>query len=118
MFYAIFKALYTKILSLSDYSVLTSAMVSVSWMLNIKEYKIADYRNLFSCVFQDFQLYAATVAENVLMSRTTDSNADAVAQALIDCGFGDRLKDMSNGVRTNLTREFDNNGTNLSGGEY
>lgn len=32
-------------------------------------------------------------------------------------GFGSKLEELQNGKETQLTREFDDNGTNLSGGE-
>ena len=85
---------------------------------DIRSYNLEQYRSRIGVVFQDFKIFAATVAENVMNGtycETTDK--DTVLHALNAAGFSEKLKDLSNGVNTMLTREFDNNGTNLSGGE-
>lgn len=85
--------------------------------INIKDYKLQDYRNCFGSVFQDYKLYAASVAENVKMDCVLDKDNDMLEHALQKSGFAIRLKKMKKGLHTHLTREFDNDGTNLSGGE-
>jgi len=45
------------------------------------------------------------------------SATNDLIESLNSSGFGDRLKTLSNGVNTMLTREFDDEGVNLSGGE-
>lgn len=85
---------------------------------NIKEYDIEEYRSHLGVVFQDFKIFAATVAENVMngdYNRETDK--DTVLHALDAAGFSEKLATLEKGVDTVLTREFDKKGTNLSGGE-
>jgi len=79
---------------------------------NIKNETVKSHRNRFSAVFQDFQLFAASLAENVALD--TEYNEDEVWQALKHSGFDKHLK---NGVKTELLREFDDNGMMFSGGE-
>lgn len=79
---------------------------------NIKNETVKSHRNRFSAVFQDFQLFAASLAENVALD--TEYNEDEVWQALKHSGFDKPLK---NGVKTELLREFDDNGMMFSGGE-
>ena len=38
---------------------------------NIKEYDVEEYRHSFGTLFQDFQIYAATLGENVKMGLLT-----------------------------------------------
>lgn len=83
--------------------------------VDIRNYDLAQYRSRMGTVFQDYQIYAATVAENVVMDEVP-AQAD-VMPALRQSGFYPRLSSMKNGVETGLTREFDEEGTNLSGGE-
>ena len=83
--------------------------------VDIRNYDLAQYRSRMGTVFQDYQIYAATVAENVVMDEVL-AQAD-VMPALRQSGFYPRLSSMKNGVETGLTREFDEEGTNLSGGE-
>lgn len=79
---------------------------------NIKDETIKSHRNRFSAVFQDFQLFAATLGENVALD--TDYNENEVMQALKHSGFD---KELPNGVHTEVLREFDDSGMMFSGGE-
>ena len=79
---------------------------------NIKNETIKSHRNRFSAVFQDFQLFAATLGENVALD--TDYNENEVMQALKHSGFD---KELPNGVHTEVLREFDDSGMMFSGGE-
>ena len=83
-----------------------------------KDYDISAYRAKIGCVFQDFKIFASTVAENV-MSGAYDGEKDAetVARSLEASGFTEKLNSLELGTQTMLTREFDKKGTNLSGGE-
>ena len=79
---------------------------------NIKDEIIKSHRNRFSAVFQDFQLFAATLGENVALD--TDYNENEVMQALKHSGFD---KELPNCVNTEALREFDDSGMMFSGGE-
>ena len=85
---------------------------------NIKNYRLSSYRNLFGTVFQDYRLFATTVAENVMLrGEITDDDRATVKEALIRTGIYDKVEALSNGVDSNVTREFDNKGAMFSGGE-
>lgn len=82
--------------------------------INIKLYDYREYMSLFSVVFQDFQMFAFSVAENVATSMEYDE------KKIIDCigaaGLAERLKELPEGIRTNLYR-LQNGGVEVSGGE-
>ncbi len=84
---------------------------------NIKEYTLESLRNHIAAVFQDYRIFACTLAENVTGGPYTDSQRGQVEKALLKSDFGDRLLRLPNGIQTGLTREFDPSGTQLSGGE-
>ena len=85
---------------------------------NIKNYRLSSYRKLFGTVFQDYRLFATTVAENVMLrGDITDEDRAAVKDALTRTGIYDKVEALSNGVDSNVTREFDNEGAMFSGGE-
>lgn len=85
---------------------------------NIKEYDLKSYRDSFGVVFQDFQLFAATIAENVKMDIVDEAkDHQKIEKALGQSGFEQKLKSLEDGVSTLLTREFSKSGVNLSGGE-
>lgn len=79
---------------------------------NIKDYTVKAHRDRFAAVFQDFQLFACNVGENVALSDVY--NEGEVLTALKHSGF---TKDLPEGVETELLREFDDEGKMLSGGE-
>lgn len=88
---------------------------------NIKEYSVKDYRSSFGAVFQDYQIYAASICDNVLMGKNSGKNIEEVYKrvkaALAASGFAEKLSSLGSGIDTQLTREFHDNGINLSGGE-
>ena len=85
---------------------------------NIKNYRLSSYRNLFGTVFQDYRLFATTVAENVMLrGNITDEDRATIKDALERSGIYDKIESLSNGVDSNVTREFDNEGAIFSGGE-
>lgn len=83
----------------------------------IDQYKLNEYRMKISSVFQDHQLFAATLSENVVMNTTSSSDSYSIRQALEKSGFGDRLQDLPLGTDSAITREFHESGIELSGGE-
>src|SRR5574344_545268 len=103
---------------------------------DIRSYATEEYRSLFGAVFQDFQLYGASLAENILMDsrvRISQDNAfvdkdtktyetreqqNARLEKAIDLAdFTEKFKKLEHGLDTEMTREFSDDGTMLSGGE-
>ncbi len=85
---------------------------------DIREYAPAEYRKRIGVVFQDYQMYGASLAENVIMNcREASDDDDAIREALTRAGFGERLASLPKGLETQVTTEFDREGVNFSGGE-
>lgn len=84
---------------------------------NIKEYNLLSYRDRFASVFQDYRIFAMTVAENVLMQETDENNIPLAKKALTQSGVMNKIETLPEGVNTLLTKEFDDEGASLSGGE-
>lgn len=57
--------------------------------INIRKYRYDDYMKIFSVVFQDFQLLALPLGQNVAASQTYD--AARVLDCLNKAGFGEKL---------------------------
>ena len=87
--------------------------------INIKEYNLKAYRRLFSAAFQDYQVMAMSVRDNVLMGAFSDEpDADKIAERALRCaGVWDKVSSLPNGMNTIMTKEFDKDGAVLSGGE-
>ncbi len=85
---------------------------------NIKEYNLQKYRQLFATAFQDHQIFSLSVAENVLMGKATEADEEKVTEALKLAGVYDKVMSLPKGLQTTLTKEFDEDGAILSGGEF
>lgn len=86
--------------------------------IDLKDYNEISLRKQYSIVFQDFQIYAITIAENVLMHKVRGKeDEDKVKMALEKVGLLEKILKMKDGIYTQVTREFDQDGANFSGGE-
>lgn len=83
--------------------------------INIQKYNSLEYLSILSVVFQDYKLFSFSLAANVAASSEYDETA--VVQSLEKAGFGERLKTMPNGIETVLYKDFEQSGTEISGGE-
>ena len=92
-----------------------------SIIINNKNYtdlSTKQIRSKYSIVFQDFQIYAVTIAENILMRRLTSiEDEEIVWDALKKVGLDKKIRKLEKGMHTLVTREFDKDGVNFSGGE-
>ena len=88
---------------------------------DIKTYSPYDYRRRIGVVFQDFQMYGATLGENVVMDRArstdTEEKDKKIMESLRKSGFGARLDSLEKKLDTPVTTEFEEEGVNFSGGE-
>jgi ATP-binding cassette subfamily B protein len=82
-----------------------------------RDYRLSSYRNSFSCVFQDFRVFSMSVQENVLLRTPREGDRERVTEALRESGAWGKVESLPRGLDSVLTREFDENGINLSGGE-
>lgn len=74
--------------------------------------------SMYSIVLQNFQIYCATIAENVLMRKVeTVEDKELVINSLKKAGIWQIIEKLPNGIDTILTKEFNNEGLELSGGE-
>ncbi|WP_333637881.1 ABC transporter ATP-binding protein [Tissierella praeacuta] len=83
----------------------------------INQIDYMDYRNIFSIVFQDFKYFSFTIAENVALNKSNDSNEFKISSYLQEVGLGDKIKTLPKGIHTNLDKIFYEDGVIFSGGE-
>lgn len=86
--------------------------------VNIKEYDIDSLRERISTVFQDYKVFALSVAENVLCKEIeTNEELIKAIEAMKNSGAYDFVENLPEKENTVITREFDEKGVGLSGGE-
>ena len=87
---------------------------------NIKEYNLQKYRALFATAFQDNRMFSMSVADNVVLGEdiAPEKKQAVVEEALKLSGIYDKVMSLPKGMDTTLTREFDDEGAVLSGGEF
>ena len=82
--------------------------------VDIRYYDYKDYVKLFGVVFQDFNLFSATIGENV--GARFDYDEKAAKDTIDKAGFSERLSKMPDGLKTNIYQQ-EENGVEISGGE-
>ena len=82
---------------------------------NVRKYDYRQYLDLFSVVFQDYNLLAMPLGNNVASAEKWD--AIKAEQMLYEVGFGERYEEMPKKLETSLYKNFDEEGVNISGGE-
>lgn len=87
--------------------------------IDIREYQVRAYRDLFAAAFQNGRIFANTIEENILMGRHTEEEKDCekVLRALKLADIYEEVENQPLQEKTILTREFSKEGIVLSGGQ-
>ena len=88
--------------------------------IDIRKYNYQEYLNVFSVVFQDFQLLSLCLGENVACSGAEGSgnyDRERAALCLQKAGLARWLCSQPKGLDTVLYRDLDEDGVKISGGE-
>lgn len=86
---------------------------------SIRSYPTGELGRMFGVCFQDVQKYSLSLRENIAISdidRQWDD--DAVMSAAKASGADGVIKTASDGLNTKMTRMFENDGLELSGGQW
>ena len=84
--------------------------------IDIRKYNYREYMDIFSVVFQDFQLLSLKLGENI--AGKVEYDKELVTECLEKAGFSERLAEMKYGTDTYLYKDYDSeNGVDVSGGE-
>lgn len=81
--------------------------------IDIWEIDNKKYNSILAAVFQDFQNFSFTINENVSMG----NESNLVEYVLQSVGLESMINKLPNKAETNITRNFDSEGVELSGGE-
>lgn len=85
--------------------------------VNVKEYSKTSYYRIFAPVFQDVNLFAFPLAENVSMKAPENTDRRFSEKCLTDAGLEEKIKELPKGIDTEILKVIYDDGTDLSGGE-
>lgn len=81
--------------------------------IDIRKYNIQEYRKFFSTIFQDYQIFAVRLIENIFMRRADPEETELATRHLNDA----RLSGFDHQMWNYVTKEFDKTGVVFSGGQ-
>lgn len=86
---------------------------------DVKDIEYKSYRDNIGVVFQDYQYYCMSIAENVAMNEYSDTveTQNRILEALKKAGLYEKISSLPKGIYTQLGKIFDKEGILLSGGE-
>lgn len=84
--------------------------------IDITQFNRKSYFELFAPAFQENEIWALTLSQNVSMTYD-EVDDDSILEILDNIGMMDVIEKLSNGIHTNLTTNVHLDGTNLSGGQ-
>lgn len=85
--------------------------------INIRRFRLEEYYRLFSPVFQNVEVFAFPIAENVSMMPPEDTDKQLSEACLVKAGLKEKLDSLTDGIDTQLLKVLDDNGVDFSGGE-
>lgn len=87
--------------------------------IDAREYDIVKLREMFGVLFQDYVRYSFSLRENVAMSNIERVNEDeAITLACDQSKAAEFIAPWGRGIDEQLTRQFDPDGKELSGGQW
>ncbi len=85
--------------------------------VDIRSYRREDYYRLFSPVFQNVEVLAFPIAENISMKRAAATDTDRAYACAVQAGLKERMDELPGGIHTELLKIVDDSGVDFSGGE-
>jgi len=85
---------------------------------DIREYNRTQYYNLFTAVFQDFNILPVSIAENISQRPNQESDSDKIKYCLEMAGLDEKINSLPGGAASSmLERYINDDAVQLSGGE-
>lgn len=85
--------------------------------VNIQKYRPVDYFRIFSVFFQDYMKYGFSLKDNIIMANR-EFDGKRFDEIISEAQLEDIIERLPNREETYLSREFDEKGVELSGGQY
>ena len=85
---------------------------------DIRSYDVQELYRMYGIIFQDFGRYAESVSENIRFGNIRKTDEQAIREAAVSSGAAEFVEALPEGYATPLMRIFEQNGIELSGGQW
>ena len=85
--------------------------------IDIKEFNLKDYYDLYSVVFQDVFAFAFPLVDNITCNSSVSINMKNLNASINMAGLSGKINSLEKGIHSNLLKDLEDDGINLSGGE-
>ena len=85
---------------------------------DIRDYDVQDLYRTYGIIFQDFGRYAESAGENIRFGSIHKTDDEAIREAARASGAAEFIDHLPDGYATPLMRIFEQNGIELSGGQW
>lgn len=84
---------------------------------DLRQLTTKEYRKKFGVIFQDFQIYAMSLLDNIIMEKKESEKYEHYKILGNKCLEISKLEEYKDKLEKMMTKEFDNEGLELSGGQ-
>lgn len=85
--------------------------------VDIRRYSRRDYCKLFAPIFQNVEIFAFPMNENVSMATPEETDKEKAFRCMEQAGLGEKIASLKQGADTQLLKVLYDDGVDLSGGE-
>lgn len=85
--------------------------------VDVRRYKKESYYKVFAPVFQEVEMFAFPLSQNISMQDTKKTDADRAEDCMVRAGLSQKLKELPKGVETQILKVIYDDGIDMSGGE-
>ncbi len=85
--------------------------------VNVNRFHREEYYTLFAPVFQNVELFAFPMSENISMKHPRETDCELSKECAEKAGLGEKVESLTRGIHTELLKVLHEDGVDLSGGE-
>lgn len=84
---------------------------------DIRKYDRMEYYTLFAPVFQNVEIFAFPMSENISMNTPENTDKAFAEECAVKAGMGEKIEELTNGIDTEMLKIIYDDGVDLSGGQ-
>lgn len=84
---------------------------------DVRDYELDSWRRQLAVIFQDFNRYELSAADNISFGAVEHSDPESIRLAAVRAGIAEAVDELPNGMNTLLSRQY-TDGAELSGGQW